>query len=242
MACDEHYDKTIRDNVDRYGRSRCARDTRADGPGAPEQHGGGVSDTEPDNDGIDGPSYCSGQRDSSEPSVSDSSGGDIGDIHSGDRPDQRFGDDHARQQCGDGPDVSLQYRRVIQVPPHEVWLAWPFVKDMLAKSMHYGEAPYTLTDLYLDCIDGHATLWTLAKGNAVIGAGIAAIDNWRSARILSLRVGGSTDMRACVHELLGAVEAWGRAQGCTRMHFSGRRGWARVLGGRVVGYCMSKDL
>lgn len=157
---------------------------------------------------------------------------------------ERASDDHARQQCEHAESVSVQHRRVIVEPVDipELHLAWRYVQPLLLPSMQYGAPPYTVQDLYFDCIDGHASLWVAVRHPDVIGACIVAVDRWRSERILSLRVGGSTNMRACARQLLKAVEDWGRAHGCTRMTFSGRRGWARVLGAEVVGYCMTKDL
>lgn len=95
---------------------------------------------------------------------------------------------------------------------------------------------YSVTQWLQRCRDDLAQLWT--------GGGywlISEVQDHAGGRVLHLVASAGTYNLALIRE----VEAWGRANGCTKVIFSGRPGWRKRAendGFKLASIMMTKEL
>ena len=82
---------------------------------------------------------------------------------------------------------------------------------------------HTLGDVAKAIIEGHAQHWRGRKSEIV-----TEIRSYPLAKICRIWLAGG-DMDELVNQMLPDVEAWAKANGCSRMEVVGRKGWKRVL-------------
>jgi hypothetical protein len=97
---------------------------------------------------------------------------------------------------------------------------------------------HTLEDVRAAVAAGEAQFWPFERSACVT----RIFDEPRAKTLNHWLVGGDLEE---LMRMRPRVEAWARAQGCTRLMLGGRSGWARVLephGFSPVGVVLAKEL
>ena len=79
-----------------------------------------------------------------------------------------------------------------------------------------------------DVLNGHALLWITIKDRKICGAVVTQIQETETAKVCEILACGGRDVRRWMH-LLPTLEQYARMFGCSKVRFSGRVGWERVM-------------
>jgi len=116
--------------------------------------------------------------------------------------------------------VCIQPPRIDEFLP----LARPFIERATARC-----GDWTADEIVQGLREGRMLLWFALCDGEAAGAAVTELVTTRSTgRMCNIILCGGTSLRRWAH-LKDAIEAYARAQGCTRVRLSGRRGWARVF-------------
>lgn len=128
------------------------------------------------------------------------------------------------------PDLTLP---LLCVAPDSVVDFWPFVRPMIEAS--YDRVDEFMPDeMLVNLRCGFMLLWVSAPGNTILAALITALVRKPSGLFCKLMACGGTGMEVWAHGGHMQIEAYARAEGCSKMTAEGREGWARVLPGYDV--------
>lgn len=96
------------------------------------------------------------------------------------------------------------------------------VRPMLEPAMTYSGGTHEWEDIVAGVVSTKMQLWANERGAAV-----TEIIAFPRKQVLNVFLaGGEMDQ---VLEMLESAREWGKAQGCSAISMSGRRGWLRVL-------------
>lgn len=98
-----------------------------------------------------------------------------------------------------------------------------YCRKWIDDALSYSGGTHTFEDVVDGVTSGRMQLWPAERGCAV-----TEIVVYPKKRVLHVFLAGG-EMETIVSMIDSATE-WGKAQGCTSMTISGRRGWERVLG------------
>lgn len=142
---------------------------------------------------------------------------------------------------------------LVQVPPDAVingesplQAMWPLVSPLIQKAVDYSEGTTTLEETASDLIVKHKQLWVVVADDKTIKAALVTslqrfVTGIKQANVILL--GGEKGHLKDILELLPQFETWAKAEGCNRVRFTLRKGWAKHLPEyELVAYIMSKDL
>jgi hypothetical protein len=120
------------------------------------------------------------------------------------------------------PSVAL-----VCVDPARVDAVFPHVASLIESAIARGgvAAP---ADLEGDLRAGRALLWLAWDGERTLAAAITALAHQDDVRLCTVVACGGREL-ARFGPLLAGLEAYARAEGCTRMRICGRKGWLRQL-------------
>lgn len=106
--------------------------------------------------------------------------------------------------------------------------AWRYVQRSIDATSCLMDVP----TVQAACARGDMQLWCVFRGERLVGVVLTEIVVWPRAKVCLLA--------ACAHDEMSVqeeadglayIEAWAAHQGCDYIESSGRRGWARRLGG-----------
>lgn len=100
---------------------------------------------------------------------------------------------------------------------------WARCSPWIEAALEYGLGTHTLDDVRRIVGEGHAQFW---PGRS--GAIVTEIQVYPQGKVLHFWLAGG-DFDELVQRLRPAIEAWGRAMGCTRSTITGRPGWLRAM-------------
>ena len=119
---------------------------------------------------------------------------------------------------------------------------WPAASRQLEKSRDRWKGRFELTDLLNNVIRGSSLLWFIRPGPKGEGAtAITTVIDYPRKRSLFivLAEGGLADLKTLETE----VADYAKKNSCAMIEFSGRRGWAKALGGyETSGVILTKEL
>lgn len=110
-----------------------------------------------------------------------------------------------------------------QIERTELDAHWPKAAPLIERALKYGDGDYTLGWVRQSLEDGQLCL-LLADNLAVV----ATIHDRPARRVLFL-VAVAGKLPPNWRDLLRAIEAWGKANGCTAIESHGRPGWQKKL-------------
>jgi hypothetical protein len=120
---------------------------------------------------------------------------------------------------------------LICVDPKRIREIWPHVVHLIHDAVRHTNLSHTL-DIELDVLHGNGLLW-LAYDGTIKAAMTTALIKTDSDKVCILTACGGNDMRDWL-PLHAGIEAYAKAEGCSRVRIYGRKGWARVLDGYHV--------
>ena len=131
--------------------------------------------------------------------------------------------------CSDSPDIS-----VVRIHPADVYVSWQAVEDHISRALETTDK-LGMDDALTMCAEGEAQLWVgfdFKAEESVIGACITAIETFSDDyRVITTLALGGNDFRRWDQLLLGAVEEFGRENGCDVIEIQGRKGWGKWFQG-----------
>lgn len=98
-------------------------------------------------------------------------------------------------------------------------------REWIEAALGYSGGTHNFDDIAAGIASGHMQLWPTKKACAV-----TEIVLYPQKKVLHVFLAaGDLDQ---ITDAIGAVEEWGRAQGCESLTMNGRNGWQRVLNKR----------
>ena len=116
---------------------------------------------------------------------------------------------------------------LICVDPKRVHEIWPRVVDLIHRAVRRTNLSHT-RDIDTDVLRGDGLLWLAWDGQKIIAAMTTSLVNTDSDKICILTACGGSAMADWL-PLRTKIEAYAKAEGCSRVRIHGRKGWARVL-------------
>jgi len=116
---------------------------------------------------------------------------------------------------------------LICVDPARVGEFWPHVSSLL-KTACCRTGLNAFADIEADIISGRSLLWMAWNGRTVESAAATILINSEAGKVCIITVCGGSDMKRWL-PLIGQIEAYARAEDCTRVRIYGRKGWLHVL-------------
>ena len=123
---------------------------------------------------------------------------------------------------------------------------WPLVAPLIQKAVDYSEGTTTLEETASDLMAKRKQLWVVVDDDKRIKAALVTslqrfVTGIKQANVILL--GGEKGHLRDIIELLPQFESWAKTEGCSRVRFILRKGWAKHLPEYdLVAYVMSKDL
>jgi hypothetical protein len=114
------------------------------------------------------------------------------------------------------------------VPPKEVPKFWPFVAQMIDDSHAAVDLP--TPDVRTWLIEEKGLLWIAVLGLKIVGCLTTSLERQRSGLVCRMVSAGADALQYCTDHQ-EEIEAYARAEGCSKMVFEGRPGWGKMLRG-----------
>lgn len=131
---------------------------------------------------------------------------------------------------------------IILVPAQAVEAMWPQASPHLEPSIAMSRGCFEPVDVLAACAAGGMQLWLAADGNEIIGALVTELRDFPRKRLARVMFAGGKHVRRWYAEADKAIEDWSRAWGCAALSASGRKGWARLIGGEEIAVELWRDL
>ena len=123
---------------------------------------------------------------------------------------------------------------------------WPLVAPLIQKAVDYSEGTTTLEETAADLPAKHKQLWVVvADDKSIKAAFVSSLQKFRSGIFQAnvLLLGGEPGHLKDILSLLPQFEGWAKTEGCSRVRFLLRKGWAKHLPDYdLVAYVVSKEL
>jgi hypothetical protein len=116
---------------------------------------------------------------------------------------------------------------LICVAPDRVHEFWPHVSDLIHRAIRRTNLSHS-QDIDFDVLNGDGLLWIAWNGSAVEAAATTSLIETDAEKVCLLTACGGKDMRRWLG-LLGQIEDYAKAEGCSRVRIFGRKGWVRML-------------
>jgi len=114
------------------------------------------------------------------------------------------------------------------VDPAQVQFVWPLVRDRIAKVLADHPCDTTIDATEADLLKGLQLLWVARDGFEVVGAATTAIIKTPSRKLCAVMVGFGAGHNL-VPRFFAMIERYARAERCSNLRLSGRKGWQRML-------------
>ncbi|WP_424630736.1 hypothetical protein [Bradyrhizobium sp. SYSU BS000235] len=116
---------------------------------------------------------------------------------------------------------------LICVAPDRVHEFWPHVSYLIHRAIRRTNLSHS-QDIDFDVLNGDGLLWIAWNGSAVEAAATTSLIETDTETVCVLTACGGENMRRWLG-LLGRIEDYAKAEGCSRVRIFGRKGWMRVL-------------
>jgi len=120
--------------------------------------------------------------------------------------------------------------QLVCVPPDRVADVWPHICGLIyAAAVKCGDLS-SYQPVESSVLAGHALLWLVTDdgGLKIHAAVVTKLQRSDRRKVCVIAACGGSDMRRWL-DLIGPIEEFARAEGCSTMRIVGRQGWARVL-------------
>jgi len=127
------------------------------------------------------------------------------------------------------------------VPPDRVPALWPRVAHLVCRAMARGRMG-RFADVEADVLASNAWLWLAIERSAVLAAAVTKVTEEDGERLCTIVACAGRDWTK-FGRLIGGLEDYARAEGCSAVEICGRPGWMRRLPDyRVTKIVMRKRL
>jgi len=138
------------------------------------------------------------------------------------------------------PSISSLSAKLVPVPASRLKQMWPYLSEWVDRARRENHAPVSLDAIKAKIAARDMQLWGVRVDGATVGAVVTEV--YGSTCAMPYVAG--RNLSEWLH-LLSTVEAWAKANGCTRLEGNGRVGWERALkrqGWKVVQVTIAKEL
>jgi hypothetical protein len=116
---------------------------------------------------------------------------------------------------------------LICVDPKRINEIWPHVVGLIHDAVRRTNLNHT-RDIERDVLHGNGLLWLACEGSTIKAAMTTALITTDRDKVCILTACGGKDMADWL-PLHAKIEAYAKAEGCSRLRIYGRKGWARAL-------------
>jgi len=116
----------------------------------------------------------------------------------------------------------------------ELLLVWPHVARLLHRAT-VRTGCYEPIDLLRMAMAGQVGIWVCEVDGKIAAVLVSEVKQYPRRRILEMLFAGGDRMREWISAAVAALDAHGRACGCSHVSTIGRPGWARAWGGEATG-------
>lgn len=142
---------------------------------------------------------------------------------------------------------------LIQIPPDAVIngesplkTMWPMIAPLLQKAVDHSEGMTTIEETATELVAKNKQLWVIVEEDKHITAvAVTMLQKFRSGLALAsiILLGGESGNLKDILDLRTEFEVWAKTEGCNRVRFYARKGWAKYLPDyKLASYVMSKEI
>jgi hypothetical protein len=142
---------------------------------------------------------------------------------------------------------------LVQIPPDKVIngespleTMWPLIVPFLQKAIDHSHDMATIEETWDDLMTKRHQLWVVIDDNKKINtAAVTMLQKYKTGLVQATiaMLGGESGNLKDILELRSELEAWAKTEGCNRIRFFARKGWAKYLPDyKLASYVMSKDI
>ncbi len=113
------------------------------------------------------------------------------------------------------------------IDPKKIKEIWPKVAPLIYIAMRRGDFS-KFKPVEDSVLNGWMLLWLAIKDGNIIAAAVTEISKTETRKLCTIVACAGEDMKDWIH-LLGKIEGYAKAEGCSAARIIGRDGWARVL-------------
>lgn len=142
---------------------------------------------------------------------------------------------------------------LVQIPPDAVingesplQTMWPMITPFLQRAIDYSHDMTTLEETWENLTSKRHQLWVvIGEDKKITAAAVTMLQKYPTGLMQATisMLGGEDGHLNQLLELRAELEAWAKTEGCNRVRFFARKGWAKKLPDyKLASYVMSKDL
>lgn len=142
---------------------------------------------------------------------------------------------------------------LIQIPPDAVingesplQTMWPMIAPLLERAIDHSDDTETLAETYAALIAKQKQLWVVVGDDKkVTGAAVTMLQTFKTGLVMAsiTLLGGESGNLKDILGFRGELETWAKTEGCNRVRFYARKGWAKYLPDyRLAKYVLSKNI
>lgn len=120
---------------------------------------------------------------------------------------------------------------ILQVRKEDVDLVFPKVRVYLDKAARLSGGRFTLDEIYDNLRSNklEQQLWVAFTDTEVVAAAVTEIIAYPRVKSVMGHFIGGKDLESWKQPIVDALADFGKSNGCDRIEFMGRRGWAKPL-------------
>lgn len=142
---------------------------------------------------------------------------------------------------------------LIQIPPDKVIngespleTMWPMIAPLLERAVEHSDDTETLQETLNALMAKHKQLWVVVnEEKKITAAAVTMLQKYPTGFVMATisLLGGESGNLKDILDLRSELEAWAKVEGCNRVRFYARKGWAKYLPDyKLAKYVMSKDI
>jgi hypothetical protein len=138
---------------------------------------------------------------------------------------------------------------ILGLSPAAAPAVWPYIAPFIQRARESVPAMVAARELLDDIREkaerGVYQLWTVYRGQSLIGAFATSLDTYSRMRVCTIQYLGGHDLDDWIDHLDATVCQWAAINDCQQVEFRGRSGWRKKvdrLGGVMTGIACVKEV
>lgn len=119
---------------------------------------------------------------------------------------------------------------LVRLEPGAIAATWPRIESMVATACKRSGGRYLAPDVRVLATHGEWQIWIAVNEHGILAVAGTEIISYPQLRAISIRFGIGRDRQSWQH-YRDEIAAWGKAQGCTLIEGTVRKGWRRIFTG-----------
>lgn len=142
---------------------------------------------------------------------------------------------------------------LVQIPPDAVIngesplkTMWPLIAPLLQRAVDHSHEMTTVEETWNDLLAKRHQLWAaIGEDKQIKAAAVTMLQHYKTGlvQMTIAMLGGEDGSLRDLLDMRAELESWAKTEGCNRVRFFARKGWAKYLPDyKLASYVMSKDI